>query len=403
MGNIYVRKGKKTGSLGISYMFQGKQIRKIIGPQNERNKKLAKIILGKIEAQIKEGKHLDIQKNEKIKFEEMAKTYLEAHSKLNKRSFRRDETIIKNLLPFFGGRWLFEITSLDVENYKRKRKEQVATATVNREFACLRHIFTKAIEWDKLRENPAAKVKLFRIDNKRLRYLEREEMKKLIDACSEHLKPIIIVALFTGMRKSEILNLKWRDLDFSQKIIYLLDTKNGEKREVYMNDIVYSVLLGVKKHPDSGYVFCNKEGKPYGNVRRSFATALRKTGIKDFKFHDLRHTFASQLTMAGIDLKTVQELLGHKTLDMTLRYAHLSPDHKRVKVDYFCNQFMDSVESKISTISAQKDILQKLPKEPVLDKIDVASIFEEPAHVAQLVEQSIRNAKIAGSNPAVGS
>jgi len=233
--------------------------------------------------------------------------------------------------------------------------------------------------------------------------LEKEEIGNFINTCSDHLKPIVIVTLFTGMRKSEILSLKWRDLDFSQKIIYLLDTKNGEKREIYMNDIIYPVLFGVKKHPDSGYVFCNREGKPYGNVRRSFATALRKAEIKDFHFHDLRHTYASQLAMAGIDLKTIQEELGHKDFKMTQRYAHLSPGYKRVKIDYFCNQFRESVEKKISTNSAQKDILQKLPKEAVLDKIDVASIFEESAHVAQLVEQSIRNAQVSRSNRLMGS
>ncbi len=225
-----------------------------------------------------------------------------------------------------------------------------------------------------MRENPGTKVKFFRIDNKRLRYLEKEEIKKLVDACSEHLKPIIIVALFTGMRKSEILNLKWKDVDFSKRMIYLLDTKNGEKREVYINDIVYSTLLGVKRNPDSPYVFCKKNGKPYGNVRKSFAAALKNAGVKDFRFHDLRHTFASQLVMTGIDLKTVQELLGHKDFKMTLRYTHLSPDYKRAKVDYFCKQFSDSLEDKVGTNLALEGISKKSQKEQPSEKVSVATI-----------------------------
>ncbi len=87
------------------------------------------------------------------------------------------------------------------------------------------------------------------------------------------------------------------------------------------------------KNPESQYVFCNKDGKPYGSVKKSFSTACGKAGIIDFRWHDLRHTFASQLVMSGVDLNTVRELLGHKSLTMTLRYSHLSPDHKQRAVD----------------------------------------------------------------------
>jgi len=324
----------------IDYYFQGRRRREKVGS----SKTLAETVLKKRKVEIAENKFLDIQRDSKIKFEEMAKTYLEAYSKPNKRSSRRDEGIVKNLLPFFGGRYLYEITPLDVENYKRKRKEQVATATVNRELACLKHIFNKAIEWDKARENPVIKVKFFGVKNKRTRYLEKEEIKRLLSVCSEPLKSIVTVALNTGMRKGEILNLKWRDIDFNQKIVYLLETKSGEKREVPINEIVCNALLEMRKHPNSPYVFCKEDGKPYHKVQYSFEKALKKAEIKDFRFHDLRHTFASHLVMMGIDLKTVQELLGHKTFNMTLRYAHLSSDHKKQAVDHFSAQ-MDTIWS----------------------------------------------------------
>ncbi len=177
------------------------------------------------------------------------------------------------------------------------------------------------------------KIKLFKVPNKRIRYLEKEEIDKLLINCCEHLRPIVIVALHTGMRKSEILGLKWHDLDIKRNIIHLYDTKNGEKREVPMNEIVQKTIIGVFKNPESQYVFCNKDSKPYGNVRKSFFTALNKAGIINFRFHDLRHTFASQLVMSGVDLNTVRELLGHKSIEMTLRYSHLSPDHKKRAVD----------------------------------------------------------------------
>ncbi|MFC1667090.1 site-specific integrase [Candidatus Omnitrophota bacterium] len=130
------------------------------------------------------------------------------------------------------------------------------------------------------------------------------------------------------MFKGEILGLKWQDIDFSRRIIYLLDTKNGEKRELPMNDTVKTALLRTLRHPDSPYVFGDKNGRPFRDIRKSFFTAIRKSGIINFRFHDLRHTFSSHLVMSGVDLNTVRELLGHKSLKMTLRYAHLSPNHK---------------------------------------------------------------------------
>lgn len=104
-------------------------------------------------------------------------------------------------------------------------------------------------------------------------------------------------------------------------------------RGLPMNDIVYRTLLAVKKLPDSPWVFCKRNGDWYGNIRKSFEGARKRAGIVDFRFHDLRHTFASHLVMAGVDLRTVQELLGHKSFEMTLRYAHLSPEHKKAALD----------------------------------------------------------------------
>ena len=143
------------------------------------------------------------------------------------------------------------------------------------------------------------------------------------------------------MRKREILDLKWEDIDFHREIIFVKNTKNNEWREIPMNKVLVETLKNVKKHLDSDYVFCNIIGRPFGNVRKSFDSALRLSGIKDFLFHDLRHTFASHLVMSGADLITVKELLGHKSIRMTLRYAHLSPSHKRRAVEKM-SQAMDT-------------------------------------------------------------
>lgn len=324
----------------IDYYFNGQRKREKIG----LSRVLAENVLRKRKVEIAEGRFLDIKKNEKIKFEDFAKTYFELHSKLNKKPSvsKRDITLIKNLSTFFAGRYLFEITPILVEQYKMARSKEVSPATVNRELACLKSIFNKAIGWGKVEDNPVRKVKLFRENNRRLRYLEKEEIKKLLSNCSEHLKPIVILALNTGMRKGEILGLKWHDVDFRRDIIYLLDTKNGEKREIPMNEQVKTALIKVRKHPDSPYIFCSKDGKPYGDVKKSFFTALKKSDIINFHFHDLRHTFASHLVMLGVDLNTVRELMGHKSIEMTLRYSHLSPDHKKRAADILGMQ-MDTI------------------------------------------------------------
>ncbi len=283
--------------------------------------------------QVAENRFLEVEKYDKIKFEKMTNLYLENYSKPNKKSSRRDVTSINNLKPFFAGKYLHEITPLDMEKYKRGRQGEVSNATVNREVACLKHIFTKAIEWGMVQKNPGKKVKLLRERNTRLRYLDEKEIRKLHDACAEHLKPIVIVALNTGMRKEEILSLRWKDLDYRIRTISILDTKNGQSREIPMNDIVYRTLMATKKMPDSPWVFCKNNGERYGNIRKAFEGARKRAGIVDFRFHALRHTFASHLVMAGVDLRTVQELLGHKSFEMTLRYAHLSPEHKKAALD----------------------------------------------------------------------
>jgi integrase len=327
------------------------------------NRRLAEIVLKKRETEIVEGRFLDKKKNEKVKFEDFAKEFLSLHSKPNKKSWQSDYYNLKNITPFFRGRNLYEITVHDIEKYKAERSKLVKPATVNRDLATIKTTFNKAVEWRKLEESPAKPVKFLREPGGRLRYLEKEEIQKLLSNCSDRIKPILTLAIFTGMRRGEILKLKWHDIDYQRGIIYLLDTKNGAKREVFMNDLVKNALIGVRKHPESPYVFCDKNGRPYHDIRKSFYTALEKSGIISFRFHDLRHTFASQLVMSGVDINTVRELLGHKDIRMTLRYSHLSQDYKRRAVDI--------LGSRMGTNWAHEPISEKVKK------IDVSQVLED--------------------------
>jgi len=337
----------------------GRRRRKKIGS----NKELARNALRKIKVEMAEGKFLDVVISKKIKFEDFAQEYLNIHSKQHKKSWKTDFHIIKNLTRYFKGKFLYEITAQDVERFKMARLQEtvggkdrddpkaktITNSTVNRQLDVLRGIFSKAISWGKLQLNPMKSVQSLKVAPGRLRFLEKEEIVKLLSNCTNNLKPIVFLALFAGLRRGEILGLKWHDVDFKRNIITLLETKNGEKREVSMNGQVRTALINVGKHPATDYIFCDENGVPVHDIRKSYSTALRKSGITNFRFHDLRHTFASQLAMAGVDLNTIRELLGHKDMTMTLRYSHLAQSHKQHAVDLL-GKIMDSfwtVEQKL--------------------------------------------------------
>jgi len=310
----------------IEYRYEHRRIREKVG----FNRKFAEIVLNKRRVEIAENKFLDKKKVAKIKFSDMVDKYIEMYLKVNRPTWWKSEKHnLRHLTGFFGEKYLHEVTTLDVEKFKIEQLKVVGKNSVNKNLGCLRAMFNKAKEWKLFEgDNPVHNRQFFKLENRRLRYLEKDEIKKLLLVCDGYLKDIIEFAINTGMRQGEIFHLKWEDIDFNTGLIHLLKTKSGEKREIPMNENVRNVLDRVKRTPTSIYVFSSFHEKPFDNVKRSFKTALEKAGIKNFRFHDLRHTFASHLVMGGVDLLTVKELLGHKKIDMTLRYSHLSCGHK---------------------------------------------------------------------------
>lgn len=248
---------------------------------------------------------------------------------------------IRELDTLFGNLPLRMFNTKLLEQYQTRllTEKLLKPATVNRYVAAVKHMFTKAVEWEMVEDSilkHMKRVKFLPENNRRLRYLSGEECQKLLGCCDAHLRPIVVTALNTGMRKEEILSLTWDNVDLKHGFILLNQdqTKNSERKEVPINGTLRETLSAVTRRLDIPYVFYDPtSGKRYLDVKRSFKTALKRAGIKDFKFHDLRHTFASQLVMTGADLTTVKDLLGHKTLAMTLRYAHLAPAHKVKAVD----------------------------------------------------------------------
>jgi integrase len=173
----------------------------------------------------------------------------------------------------------------------------------------------------------------YRENNQRDRFLSQEEIEALLKACSPHLLSIVEVALHTGMRKGEILSLTWEQIRGG--LIYLRETKSKRPRQIPIEERVGEIFkeLQAKNRWKSSYVFLGLDGKPLGDVKKAFLGACRRAGIENFKFHDLRHTFASHLIMKGASIKAVQKLLGHAESRTTDRYSHLAPDHLKDAVN----------------------------------------------------------------------
>jgi integrase len=269
------------------------------------------------------------------KFDEFAKLFLYRSSHL--KSIRRVKILVKQLGGYYGRVTFIAIKSQDIEDYKMWRKSQgVSNATVNREIACLKRMFNLAIKWGKAAKNPVNDVDFLKEPPGRTRFLTVEEMNRLLDVANPNLRPIIFTALNTGMRLMEILRLKWTQVLVTSVIEPCIhipgqSAKNNKDRWIPLNDDM--ILLLENLHKNAEYVFLNRQGIPYKSVRTAFCTALRKAGISDFRFHDLRHTFASHFAMNVGDLLTLKEILGHSSMEMVQRYAHLAAKHKRKQIN----------------------------------------------------------------------
>jgi integrase len=315
----------KRGSVFyIDYYFKGRRIREKVGI----NLKQAETVLAKRKIEIAENRFLDKKKEEQVLFSDFAGDYLELCKK-NKRSWESDRLAQKYSIPFFEGKYLSEIMPQDVEKYKAWRMQSVSPASVNRELASLKHLFNIAIQWEKAEKNPVSKVKMFVENNQRNRFLSQDEYKLLLMHSAPHVKAIIEIAVNTGMRRGEILGLKWADIDLKNGMIYVQMTKNDTPKKIPINEVLMETFANMHKRIGNPYLFCHADGKPIKDIKTGFCAAVRRAGIENFRFHDLRHTAGSWLAMSGADLRTIQDVLGLKTLALVARYSHITDTHKR--------------------------------------------------------------------------
>ena len=355
-----------NGKWYIDFTSNKKRIRKFGG----RTKGQAIHTLELLRSNMKTEKILEnfgikkVEKKPDILFEDFSKEFMDLYSKQHKKSWERDEESLKHLKPFLKEKTLQEIGPELIENYKLKRKAEktkkkskVSESTINRELALLKTIFNKAVEWGKIDTNRLIKVKKFKEKQKPMKILKDEEAIRLIDFALPHLKPVLIVVLNTGMRKGEILSLKWENIDFKNGLIFVKDSKSAD-REVPINYLVFETLKELPRIAE--FIFYNpKTNSHIKDVKNSFRTARNNAKIKGLIFHDLRHTAASRMIQAGVDLVTVSRILGHSSIQMTTRYIHPTTEIMRnavAKLGKIYEQTRQKVDSPTIEVEIKKPV-----------------------------------------------
>jgi integrase len=264
----------------------------------------------------------------------VAKRYVEyqrkrcAAGQISQQEMNRQKGIVEqHLIPFFGSTKLASIRPSKVNAYIESRTGEVSAGTIIKETNVLKHFFGVACDvWELIPANPARRVRMPEAPEGRTRHLEPAELQKLLLACPPWLRPIVGLAVSTGMRRGELMRIRWKDVDVKNGRILLSLTKSGKPRFAYLNQLSSQVIASLEPdgRPPKELLF---PGLTPEQVTVAFIRACQAAGIEDFSLHDLRHTFASQLRMKGADLHTVGQLLGHKDLRMTARYSHLNPEY----------------------------------------------------------------------------
>ena len=275
-----------------------------------------------------------VRRNKPVTFTEILADYMQ-YSERRKRSHDNDMAKADCFRKLFGDRLAIDVATKEVEDFAASFGQDHAIATVNHYLKFLKAVYNRAVRHARLTYNPVTPIRFTRENNARNRCLSPDEESRLLAALPARMRPLVLVALHTGMRLGELRALQWTDVDFDSSSIRVRRDKAGDGRWVAMNSVARAALVSAKRDQKilSSYVFASPEGKFLHNFGRYWRPAVAEAGIKDFRFHDCRHTFASRLAMSGVDMYTVQRAGGWKTPTMVQRYAHLSPDHMAAAVE----------------------------------------------------------------------
>ncbi len=356
MAYIQKRIGKEGGT---SYRVQVRLKGSPVQSATFRRLTDAKRWAAQTEVAIREGRYFKTMEAQRHTVGEMIDRYVE--EVLPGKSKSREQTSIqrRQLLWWkdkLGDYLLSDLTGPLISKYRdllTKEKTHLGTQrkpqTANRFLAALSHCLTVAANnWEWLSDSPMRKVERFKEPRGRDRYLEDDERSRLLDACRNSsntlLYPIVIVALITGARRGEILSLTWDNVDLDRQRVTFRDTKNGEIRVVPLVGPALDEMwkLSEARRLDTRFCFPSNDGRKPAHFREAWSRAVKKAEIEDFTFHDLRHSCASYLIMNGASLAEVATVLGHKTIQMTMRYAHLSEVHTAGVVKHMADEVFGS-------------------------------------------------------------
>lgn len=323
----------------MSFTFNGNQYRR---SSETSNRKLAEKIFGKIQTQIIEGKWFEIEETRYRTFDEMMEVYF---SKIDNKpsTLSRKKDALLHLEKFFMGLTLDQITNDEVDDYKKKRLDEgAADSTILNEVRLLSHAYN-TVRWTKT--NPVSDAKRIKLKAREVdRWLTDEEEKALLPKTAGklagELNSVVIFDLQTGMSQEEIIKLKWSQIDLTRKALVTGRIKTEKRglnmRTIPLNKTAYNLLKSrAKNNGTSAHVFGDENGHMIraDRLKKAFKKAVKESKIAHFRFHDLRHTFATRLVQAGVDLYKVSKLLGHKDISTTQRYAHHCPESLRDGVE----------------------------------------------------------------------
>ncbi len=348
------------------------------------DKRLAREVLNSYLGKVARQEHLGVLDDSPISFADFAKEWRRRVTPTLKPGTQERwfGILEKHLKPAFPGA-LRAITQADVESYiarrleeatvdkvrviggresNRRRMRRARPATVNRELAVIKHMMRRAVDWRYVAENRVAKIKPLKEAPGRTRFLSLEEIGRLLEACDAealisplarvYLKPFVLLALNSGMRRNEILGLTRRAIDWQNRMVTLEATKNGDIRHVYLNDTAAEALRSLPARIDTDRLFPFKPSQ----VSMAFRRAVKRAKIADFRLHDARHTFASYQAMAGVQGRGLQELLGHKDGRMTMRYSHLADTYLRAAVNKVNLGGADATAAALSGATSDADL-----------------------------------------------
>ena len=384
-------RGKPDRYFVIRFKRQGKLIGESVGWSSQgMNAQKANSIRSEIVQNIKEGRGFQslrekrqiefdrrraeekaklLEEKKKITFGKSASEYLK-WSKANKKSSSADQSRYENHLKHFDDYSMKDISPLILEKLKRDLlKKGLSSASIHQVLALIRAIYKKSVAWGLYEgQIPTDNVKFPKSDNKRLRFLKHDEANRLLAALKEKSQQVYnqsLLALFCGLRFSEIATLTWEDIDLYNEVIQIRDAKGGS-RQSFMNKPIKDMLTALKgkqKYKKNDLIFPDKKGRRQLHISRSFWKTVKELGFNEgvtdkrynVSFHTLRHSFASWLAIQGTSLYEIKELMGHKSIEMTERYAHLFPDVKRKAVNRLAETFKEHIEKSGSEKSTQPE------------------------------------------------